>query len=300
MTYPERRTVVGYDGSRSARAALEWAAADAAHRRSELLVLHVAEWGPAGRTSAARRRRNGPPEDGSRPILQDALTRVRAIAPTMPVTLETALSGIARSLVEASGNAEMVVLGVPQSRTLEGRLLGDTTSSVVARASCPVVVVSPGDPAEAKPSSGSDLPITVGFDGSPGAERALDFAAARAAADRVPLVVVVAYSSLRTEVAPGPDDLEVQGEPLFGARAAVDAGLLADQATARVHRSFPQLDVRHEMVEGTAVPVLADASRGCALIVVGNRGRGLLTGLLTGSVGNGLIRRAHSPLAVVH
>jgi len=196
--------------------------------------------------------------------------------------------------VEASTRADTLVLGVPPTRTLEGRLLGSTASSVVARAACPVVVVCPGSSADVR------SPITVGFDASPGAVRALDFAAARAAADGVELVVVVAYSSLPTGTPVEPDALEEQGGPAFDAHVAQDAATLADLAVARVRRSFPALPVRHELVEGTAVPVLADASRGCGLIVVGNRGRGPVAAILTGSVGNGLIRRTHSPLAVVH
>lgn len=138
MTYTERKTVVGYDGSRSARAALEWAAGDAARRGSELFVLYVAEWG-----------------DGSRTVLNDALGRVRRVAPDLPVTLETALSGISRSLVATSGSAEMIVLGVPESSTTEGTVLGRITSAVVAEAACPVVLVSPGTAARPEPGGTS-------------------------------------------------------------------------------------------------------------------------------------------------
>ncbi|MBT0771573.1 universal stress protein [Kineosporia sp. J2-2] len=276
MTFKERKTVVGYDGSRSAQAALDWAATDARRRGSEVLILHVAEWGLTERPEGGGLPRLGPLEKASRAVLHDGLARVRRLAPEMPVTLESSLSGISRSLVEASCSAEMVVLGVPESRTVEGRVLGNTTATVVARAHCPVVVVSPG----AQPEPVPGLPITVGYDGSPGAERALSFAAERAAQEGVPVVVVVAFSP--------------------SAGAGHDAQALGELAVARVRRCFPGVEVSHELTEGTAVPVLADASRGCGLIVVGNRGRGLMAGLLAGSVGNGLITRSHSPLAVVH
>ncbi|GAB3285925.1 universal stress protein [Kineosporia babensis] len=276
MTYSERRTVVGYDGSRSAQAALEWAAADAVRRGSELLVLHVAEWGGAERTTEAGLRRIGPLEDASRAVLADALARIRVIAPQMPVTLQTALSGISCSLVEASHGAEMVVLGAPQA-------LGKATAAVVARAGCPVVVVSPGVSAEA-----ADLPITVGYDGSAGAERALSFAAERAAQQAVALVVVVAFSAPVS----APATTEDEG------RGLRDAELLGEVAVARVRRWCPTVVARYELAEGTAVPVLARASRSCALVVVGNRGWS--DSGQGGSVGNGLITRSRSALAVVH
>jgi nucleotide-binding universal stress UspA family protein len=294
MTYSERKTVVGYDGSRSAQAALEWAAGDAARRGSELFVLHIAEWGLTDRATGVGLRRIGPLEDASRAVLADALARVRRVAPDLPVTLEMALSGISRSLVETSSGAEMIVLGVPESRTVEGMVLGNTTSAVVAKATCPVVVVSPGAAAQSEPG----LPITVGYDGSASAERALSFAAERAVQREEPLIVVIAFSSLPT-VENG-DGLEDGGVPAFGTRALGEAERLGELAIDRISRRFPSVEARYELVEGTAVPVLAAASRGCGLIVVGNRGRGLLAGLLAGSVGNGLITRTHSPLAVVH
>jgi nucleotide-binding universal stress UspA family protein len=267
MTFTTRKTVVGYDGSRSAQAALDWAAVDAAERGSELLILHVAEWGPAepGTGDALV-----PLERASVTVLQEGLARVRRLAPELPVTLETGLSGISRSLVSASCTAEMVVLGVPEYREVEGQVFGNTTAAVVARAHCPVVVVSPGA------GIVHGRCVTVGYDGSAGAERALSFAAERAGRQAVPLVVTVAY-----------------GE-------AQEATPVGELAVAWVHRCFPGVEVRYELIEGTAVPVLADASHGCGIVVVGNRGRGLTAGLLTGSVGNGLITRSHSPLAVVH
>lgn len=275
MTFKERKTVVGYDGSRSAQAALEWAATDARRRGSELLILHVAEWGLTDRPANGGLPRIGPMEKASMAVLNEGLARVRRLAPEMPVTLESSLSGISRSLIEASRSAEMVVLGVPESRTVEGKGFGNTTAAVVTRAHCPVVVVSPGVQAEPAP----DLPITVGYDGTPGAERALLFAARRAQQEEVPLHVIVVFPP------------ETRGQ---------DAETLGQVAVARVHRCYPGVRVRYELTEGTAVPVLADASRGCGLIVVGNRGHGLITGLMAGSVGNGLITRTHSPLAVVH
>ena len=200
-------------------------------RLSELLVLHLA----------------GAPREDSRDLLSDALRRVRRLAPELPVTLV----GAHHSLVEASCRAEMIVLGGP----------GAMTSAVVEQAHCPVVVVAPGA------GSTSELPIAVGYDGTAGAERALGFAAERAARQGVPLVVVRAYSA---------------------AAGGAEPHVLA--------RRFPGVEVRYEPAEGPVAPVLADVSRGCGLVVVGSRGRGVPAG----SVGHGLVGRTTSPLAIVH
>ncbi|GAB6902207.1 universal stress protein [Kineosporia succinea] len=248
MTFRQRTTVVGYDGSRSARAALDWATADVVQRGSELLVLHV----------------EGSPETPAT-VLAEALARVRRRAPELPVTLESG-----RSLVAASCTAEMVVLGVPEQPHA-------LIAALVAGAHCPVILVSGRTPV---PEAGGA--VRVGFDGSPGAERALFFAAERADRLGVPLVVTVAFSGTAA-----------------ASPAADAAAVLAESARVRVRRTFPGVRVSHEVLEGTAVPVLSEASRDCGLVVVGNQGRGLTTGPRS-SVGHDLVTRSHSPLAVVH
>ncbi|GAA3434917.1 universal stress protein [Kutzneria kofuensis] len=73
---------------------------------------------------------------------------------------------------------------------------------------------------------------------------------------------------------------------------------LAD-AESLVHKSHPGLSVTTQLVEGSPVPVLVDASEHAALIVLGSRGLGGFTGILIGSTATATIARAHCPVVVV-
>jgi nucleotide-binding universal stress UspA family protein len=53
------------------------------------------------------------------------------------------------------------------------------------------------------------------------------------------------------------------------------------------------------VVQGTADEVLAEASRSAGLVVVGSRGHGGFAGMMLGSVGHSVLRKASSPVAVV-
>ena len=71
-----------------------------------------------------------------------------------------------------------------------------------------------------------------------------------------------------------------------------DAGSLA--------RSLhPDLPVTTELIEGSPIPILVDASEQAALVVLGSRGVGGFTGILTGSTAVATIARAHCPVVVV-
>lgn len=84
----------------------------------------------------------------------------------------------------------------------------------------------------------------------------------------------------------------------FEAMRQAGQGYLAE-ASAVVHGPHPDLAVTAALVEGSPVPVLEDASKQAALIVLGSRGTGGFTGILTGSTAIATTARAHCPVVVV-
>ncbi|MFD5603009.1 universal stress protein [Streptomyces sp. NPDC127064] len=62
---------------------------------------------------------------------------------------------------------------------------------------------------------------------------------------------------------------------------------------------LPRGRLRHEVVRGHPVKVLTDASAHALGLVVGTRGRGGFTGMLLGSVSQGVLRHAACPVIAV-
>jgi nucleotide-binding universal stress UspA family protein len=167
--------------------------------------------------------------------------------------------------------------------------------AVSSHARCPVVVVR-GDGTTVP---GPDRPVVVGIDGSPAAAAALRFGARTAAETSAPLVLVGAWHP------PAGDTWEaaywVTMTPGEGAGAAAERATqdVLDRARDVARDAHPGLEVRTEAIGGSAGRVLADASKGAGLVVVGARGRGGFSGLLLGSVSHAVIHRATCPVAVV-
>lgn len=68
---------------------------------------------------------------------------------------------------------------------------------------------------------------------------------------------------------------------------------------APLQEKYPDLSVNCRVVPGAAVHTLTEASYNHDVVVVGSRGRGGFTGLLLGSISQGLLQHAVSPVYVV-
>lgn len=138
--------------------------------------------------------------------------------------------------------------------------------------------------------------VVVGVDGSPDADAAVRHAVQEArrrggrvlaiAACAVPAVTAIDVESLPVN----PEEVRAATERR--ARRHTDEVLGATPAAADV-----PVDVVARL--GRPTPVLTDAARGAALLVVGHRGRGPLRSALSGSVGLGCVLRAPCPVTVV-
>ena len=134
--------------------------------------------------------------------------------------------------------------------------------------------------------STSEAAIVVGYDGSPDAGLALEWAEATSSTTGAPLRVVVVGSAM---------------DPVVGHfREHEDELVAAWSARATVHlRRSGNADAEVEVRRGPVVPVLRAVSHGAAALVVGSRGHGLAVGSLTGSVTQHLARHASCPVVVV-
>lgn len=281
--------VVGYDGSPSSRWALDWATSEAQRRRSKLTVLTVvdqtcmAESPPiemVGRWEAAGMR-------AERRALE-ALRLVRAASPTVDVEGLPRVGAPVALLVRASHGAAVVAIGRAALRGAPDGRPGRVVEGLALRAHCPVVVVGQPDAAHGGPGR----PVVVGVDGSRGGLRALDFAAASAAAMRAPLHIVCAWSPGATaSVDSTPDERNLVDR--HAAREAVAA------AAARVRARYPHLRVVPGVGGGRPPSVLARYGRGAGLLVVGHRGLGAANSIAFGSVSRALMRSAPCPVAIV-
>ena len=279
-----RPVVVGIDDRPASRVALDWAIDHASRRRRPLHILHACHVPPGSRLD--------PEEDAAdraRPAaLAEAVSRALALAPHLEVTTERPTTKPSVALVDASKEADCLVVGARGRGALVGAFLGTTSLDVAARADCPVVVVRELSEPTATPPR-----VVVGADGSKVSAAAIGYGFAQASERLLPLTVVHVWA---------PDF----GTPLALRRATSDLlsdaqqeQALAAEEIAGWSEKFPDVRVNRHVLRGHPVKALVDHSEGADLLVVGSRGRGGFAGMLLGSVSQGVLQHAHCPVAVV-
>ncbi|MBL1109015.1 universal stress protein [Streptomyces sp. 5-8] len=136
------------------------------------------------------------------------------------------------------------------------------------------------------------LPLVVGVDGSESSLLAVDWAVDEAARHDLPLRLVYASLWERYEGALPPGGGERPSEEVL-------AQHIVTSAADRAERHNPDVKVTTDIVPEDAAAALVRESDGAFALVTGSRGRGLLKGLLLGSVGLAVAARAHCPVVVV-
>jgi nucleotide-binding universal stress UspA family protein len=142
---------------------------------------------------------------------------------------------------------------------------------------------------------GSGPQVVVGVDGSAESVDALRWAAAYAAATRATIDAVLSwhFPAAAGVVPPGLAPPAISDE----VRARMQEAL--DKTVSDVFGTTSPPNVHARITYGHPAVVLVDASRTADLLVVGNRGHGAFTGMLTGSVSMHCVNNAHCPVAVV-
>ncbi len=137
--------VVGIDGSPNSERALDWAMRQAAAVHAPLTVITVHEvpksyWGgipvigPADRPLLEKLRQ------AAEEMTQKAASQLGDSRPAS-VTVHAVNGFVARDLVDASQDADLVVVGARSASVLGRLLIGSVSSEVVQHSACPVVIV---------------------------------------------------------------------------------------------------------------------------------------------------------------
>ncbi|RSM53348.1 hypothetical protein DMB66_39130 [Actinoplanes sp. ATCC 53533] len=136
--------------------------------------------------------------------------------------------------------------------------------------------------------------VIVGIDGSEQALVAVRAAAREAHHRAKPLHIVHAFiwPSLHVNVGPVAGDL-----PETGLRHHAED--LLEEAAAEARKAAPQVPVTTALIDGAATPVLLAESHLAALLVLGDRGLGGVSGLIIGSVAVHAAAHAGCPVLVI-
>ncbi|WP_204079457.1 universal stress protein [Mycobacterium riyadhense] len=281
--------VVGIDGSQESDAAVAWATREAVMRRVPLTLLHavapvIVGW-PVGRLYADM------PEwqkDAAQQVIKqarEALTGSLGESEPPEVRTETVYSDLVPTLIEASKQASMIVVGSQGMGALGRMLLGSVSTALIHHAHGPVAVIHSGEGA----ARDSTAPVLVGIDGSPASDAATALAFDEASRRGVDLVALHAWSDVGVFPVLGMDwrDRESQDEEVLAERLA------------GWQEQYPDVHVRRSLVCDRPAHWLLEACEAAQLVVVGSRGRGGFPAMLLGSVSSAVAHSAKIPVIVV-
>jgi nucleotide-binding universal stress UspA family protein len=133
------RIVVGVDGSEQAGSAVRWAVDEADRSKAELVVLHAWEYPYRFANTGAGRGAELAAVDAAILVEQAvAAARARGLANVVEQLVE---GGAVQALLDASVNADLVVVGSRGRGGFKSMLLGSVARATAGHAACPVVVV---------------------------------------------------------------------------------------------------------------------------------------------------------------
>ncbi|MGW3173356.1 universal stress protein [Streptomyces sp. NPDC001153] len=288
MSSPSERRpiVVGVEADPTRRTALAWAADEAARRGVPLRPVRA-----EGVPTRGQRGPDVPPSwqewneglhRSGKQLLAEAVDFVAARHPAVEVDAVLAEGDPVWVLGEESRTATAVVLGSEHlSRTQEVFGSAAVALPLMARAHCPVVVVPE---AEHVPEEAAFY--VVGVDGSEHSAAAVDLAFEEASLRGAEVRALYVWQ-------PGP--LRIFDE--HGAQQ--ECRRLLSETVAGRNTRYPDVELRHELVVGHPVQALTEASAHALGLVVGTRGHGGFTGMLLGSVSQGVLHYAQCPVLVV-
>jgi nucleotide-binding universal stress UspA family protein len=141
---PERRVVVGVDGSEPSRHALTWAQFMA--RALGAVIDAVMVWEITAAMATAGWVDDWDPEKETAEQLRTTVAEVLGSPPPGQVRATVRRGSPAHELIQASQGAQLLIVGSRGHGGFSGLLLGSVSSAAAQHAGCPVMIIHGGTP----------------------------------------------------------------------------------------------------------------------------------------------------------
>ncbi|MGV9854137.1 universal stress protein [Streptomyces sp. NPDC003442] len=286
-----RPVVVGLDGSPESFTAANWAAREAQRRQLPLSLVHASLWQAGDLPAPDSEDTLG---HWAQRILRDGERELSGRYPDLPLTAEQVPTTAVTALLERAEGAEMLVLGSRGLSALTGFLLGSVGQQVLARATCPVVMVRANERSAAERPGDEVVVALQNLTEVPGP--LLDFAFAAASARRTTLRAVhvrkLPASDYGYGLAAGPVGY-LDGDP----EARVNLEL--ETALEPWRKKYPRVAVERTIDLAFVAGAVLRATAEAGLLVVGRRTHRSALGAHIGPVTHAVLHHSTVPVAVV-
>jgi len=282
--------VVGTDGSRESRRAVEWAAREAVLRGAPLRIVSAASVLPrmAGSHGTSEYETvAGLLNEDRDHALASAAEVAGATAPGLLIDTDKLTGPPALAVTESGNGALMLVVGSRGIGAFTAMLLGSVSRYAAIHASCPVVVVPDETWTEHKL-------VGVGVADPEGSGAALEFAFEEAAQRHAGVLAVHAWHTPQFDVSRAGQAPAGPARDVLAAAAARQLQALLDTWREK----YPGVQVNHEVVHGHPGRTLVGVSARADLVVIGRRSTH--TGQHgPGTVTHAVLNHAHGPVVTV-
>jgi nucleotide-binding universal stress UspA family protein len=275
-THRTEQTIVGWDRSPAAHAALAWAIDRERPRTGSVTLLWI-----FGDITTSRHDL-----ETARTLAEKDAQLAMASSGGVTVLSEVVLGDPYDRLLSRSDTDSLIAVGVHDrvaKRVLRGASIG---LRLAASAQGPVAIVPE--------SHGHREGVVVGVDGSEASLNAARFAAREA--ERRGEVLTVIHGWLEPNI--WLDAFPLEPEFLLQLQEAHD--LILDQCLAIISHEFPEVRLSGRTARGHIPRSIVEASPSAALVVVGSQSRRLVGRTLLGSVSHEVMLNLEVPAVVVH